>query len=231
MITFRKFIICFTLLSSFAYAQNSDVSVEFGLEFPTYFGMHTKISPYPNVYTRLGVGMVSNFMLGVPGVSAFMGSLSPDYGSEHIKFAFDAIDSALYGSLSIGYRMMEREGFYAEFGYSVIHKVGGSELPLSEMSSILNQSDLIAVSAENPMSKVNTTLHNGTLHAGYMLPLSSKVSLSTELGVIKPFLVSVGVQHGENSSEEQSRQSSKKIEKIMSQLWMVTGSLWLSFIF
>ncbi len=213
------------------YAQDSSVNVEVGLEFPTYFGMHTKISPHPNVYTRLGIGFVSNLMIDVPGISTFMGYLSSDYDSEHIEFAFDVIDNALYGNVSLGYRMKEREGVYAEIGYSIIHKMGGSELLLEDISNILDQSALIAVNTENPMSRVNTTLHNGTLHVGYMFPLSSRVSLSTELGVIKPLYASVDVQHGESGNVTQSKESAKKIKEIMNQLWMVTGSLWLSFTF
>ena len=230
---FRKFIICFIILISASIQAREDINVEFGLEFPAYFGMHTKISPHPNVYTRLGIGFVSNLMLSVPGVSSFMGYLAKDYEPEHIKFAFDVINNSLYGSISVGYRMEARKGAYAEIGYSVIHKVGGSELPLTDISTVLDQSELMPVNTENPMSQVDTTLHNGTFHVGYMFPLSSRVSLSTELGVIKPLYVSLDVQHGEEASDnlEQAKESAKKIDDIMNQLWMVTGSLWLSFIF
>lgn len=228
----RKFIICFLMLGSLGLqAQDSDLNVELGLEFPAYFGMHAKISPHPNAYTRLGIGFVSNIMLGVPGISEFMGYLSSDYESKHIEFAFDVIDNSLYGSVSLGYRMKEREGVYAEIGYSIIHKLGSSELPIADISEILGQSELIAEKEENPMSHVEATLHNGTFHAGYMFPLSSRVSLSTELGVIKPLYASVNVQHGESDNSEQAKESAEKIEDIMNQMWIVTGSLWLSFTF
>ena len=227
---FKKFIICIMFVS-FGVQAKDNVDVEIGLEFPAYFGMHTKISPHPNIYTRVGIGFVSNLMVGVPGVSTFMAYMSPDYESEHIQFAFDVLDNSLYGSLSVGYRMKKREGAYAEIGYSAIHKVGGSELPLTDISTALGQSELVADNAENPMSRVNTTLHNGTLHVGYMFPLGTNVSLSTEIGVIKPLYASVGVQHGENDNAEQAKESEKKIKSIMNQLWMVTGSLWLAFTF
>ena len=215
----------------FGVQAEDKINVEIGLEFPTYFGMHTKISPHPQLYTRLGGGFVSDVMIGVPGVSKFMGYLSPDYKSEHIEFVFDVINNSLYGSVSIGWRMQQRAGAYAEIGYSVIHKLGGSELPLTDMSKVLGQSKLIANNAENPMSRVKTTLHNGTLHVGYMFPLSSRISLSTELGLIKPLYSHVKVKHGESDNLKQAEESSKKIKNIMNQLWMVTGSFWMSFIF
>ena len=228
---FKKFIIYFIVFISFGLQAKDNVDVEIGLEFPTYFGMHTKISPHPNIYTRVGIGFVSNLMVGVPGVSTFMGYLSPDYESKHIEFAFDVIDNSLYGSLSVGYRMKKREGAYAEIGYSAIHKVGGSELPLKDISTALDQPNLVVDSSANPMSRVNTTLHNGTLHAGYMFPLSSRVSLSTELGVIKPLYASVDVQYDESGNAEQAKESAQKIKSIINQMWMVTGSLWLAFTF
>jgi len=225
---FKKFIICFIMFISVV-AQARDV--EIGLEFPAYFGMHTKISPHPNIYTRVGIGFVSNLMVAVPGVSTFMGYLSSDYESEHIEFAFDVIDNSLYGSLSVGYRLKKQEGVYAEIGYSIIHKLGGSELPLKDISEALEQSELIADNEENPMSRVHTTLHNGTLHVGYMFPLSANTSLSTEIGVIKPLYASVNVRHGESDNAKQAKESAKKIKDIMNQMWMVTGSLWLAFAF
>ncbi|MDE0151186.1 MAG: hypothetical protein OXK80_01650 [Bdellovibrionales bacterium] len=228
---FRKFIFCFILFVCVGVQAKDDLNVEIGLEFPAYFGMHTKISPHPNIYSRVGLGFVSNLMVGVPGVSTFMGYLAKDYEAEHIEFAFDVIDNSLYGSISVGYRMKQKEGPYAEIGYSVIHKLGGSELPLEDVSTALKQSELIAGEAENPMSRINTTLHNGTLHVGYMFPLSSNVSLSTELGVIKPLYADVDVQHGESGNAEQAKESAKKTKDIMNQLWMVTGSLWLAFSF
>lgn len=227
---FRKFIICILFMSAGVQAKDS-VNIEFGLEFPTYFGMHTKISSHSNLYTRLGFGFVNDVMIGVPGVSQFMGYLSPDYESEHIQFAFDVINNSLYGSVSVGWRMQEREGAYAELGYSIIHKVGGSELVKDkDNESILGQLNLTSERLLEG-TRVNATLHNGTLHVGYMLPLSARVNLSTELGLIKPLYSRVAVQYGADDNKEQAKESSEEIKKIMNQLWMVTGSLWLSFIF
>jgi len=226
---FRKFIVYFILFFCMSAQARDSLNVEVGLEFPAYFGMHTKISAHPNVYTRVGIGFVSNLMVGVPGVSAFMGYLASDYESEHIEFAFDVIDNSLYGSVSMGYRMKEKEGAYAELGYSAIYKVGGSELPLGDVGDALGQSEWMADNAENPMLRVNTTLHNGTLHIGYMFPLSANVSLSTEIGAIKPLYADVDVQH--KNEEQSTKEAEKNIKSIMDQLWMVTGSLWLAFTF
>ena len=228
---FRKLIICILFISAGVQAKES-MDIEFGLEFPTYFGMHTKISSHSNLYTRLGFGFVNNVMIGVPGVSQFMGYLSPDYESEHIQFAFDVINNSLYGSVSIGWRMQEREGAYAEIGYSIIHKVGGSELVKDEDNeSVLEKLHLTSERLLEGV-RVNTTLHNGTLHVGYMFPLSARVNLSMELGLIKPLYSTVAVQYGEDdNNKEQAKESAQEIKKMMNQLWMVTGSLWLSFIF
>ena len=227
---FRKIIIFILFISAGVQAKES-MNIEFGLEFPTYFGMHAKISPHPHLYTRLGVGFVSDLMIGVPGVSKFMAYLSPDYKSEHIQFAFDVINNSLYGSVNLGWRLQEREGFYAELGYSIIHKVGGSELVKDkDNESTLGQLNLTSERLLEG-TRVNTTLHNGTLHVGYMFPLSARVNLSTELGLIKPLYSRVSVQHGANDNKEQAKESAEEIKKMMNQLWMVTGSLWLSFIF
>ena len=228
---FRKWIICILFISASVQAKEN-MNIEFGLEFPTYFGMHTKISPHPHLYTRLGVGFVNNLMIGVPGVSKFMAYFSPDYKSKHIQFVFDVINNSLYGSVSVGWKMQEREGVYAEVGYSIIHKVGGSELVKDkDNKSVLEQLNLTSERLLEG-TRVNTTLHNGTFHVGYMFPLSARVNLSTELGLIKPLYSKVAVQHGkENKNKEQEKASAQEIKKMMNQLWMVTGSLWLSFIF
>ena len=226
---FKKLIFVLIIsIQSVAYADVlSRLNVEFGLEFPTYFGVHAKISQQDqNLYMRLGSGVVHSVMLETPFASQLMNWTSALEDNE-MSLVIDSLSNSIYAGLSFGYRQSARSGFYGELGYSSIFRLEPKEVPVESIQNVLNRTLGAEVTYD-----VQATLHNGTFHGGYMLPLSQHVSVSAELGLIKPLFVQVGLDYkGATQAEQYEKEDSNKVRDLIGSLWMVTGALWVSVTF
>ena len=205
---------------------NWDVDV--GLEFPTYFGMHAKFSPYDKLYARVGAGIVSKLVLDTAVSSKFLdvtSSLKP----EAFNLIVEALSNSTYTGVSLGYRQKPREGLFAELGYASIFKIGAAEIDSGIFSKALGHAD--AESSGTQYNEMGIVVHSGTARLGYMVPLHDEISLSVETGIIKPFSSQVGSLKYAEGVQGDKTEDIKKIKSMINELWMVTLSLWLSFSF
>ncbi len=228
-LSFKK--LCFVLIvfaHSAAYANLlSYWDLEFGLEFPSHFGIHTKISQHEHIYARLGAGIVHSVMLRTPFASQLM-NMTSSLKDDEMSLIIDTVSDSIYIGASLGYRQSVRSGFYGEIGYSNIFRVEPKEVMVKSIQEALGRDF-----GENAVNyNVRASVHNATLHTGYMFPLSKHLSLSAELGVMKPFYTQVSLDYKDViSASAHEKPDSKKIQDLIGSLWMVTGALWVSVTF
>ena len=227
---FKK--LCFVLIMCFSSAAYADLlsplNVEFGLEFPTYFGVHAKVSQNENFYTRFGVGVVHSVTLKTPLAAQLM-NMTSSLKENEMSLVVDTLANSVYLGLSFGIRQSSRAGSYLELGYSNIFRFEPKGIEVKFIQDTLGRE----FTSNEVSYDVKATLHNGTLHAGYMFPLSKHVSLSAELGVIKPLYAQVSLDYKDSKETTKlaEKEDSKKIKDLVRSLWMVTGALWVSVTF
>ena len=194
---------------------------EVGVEFPTSFGIHGKVKLNQTMYFRLGIGSSSRLLLS----NMYRTNLT---GLEKgkINLLVDSLANSLYSGFRLGFYTNRRKGFYGEAGYSLM-SLGKGETSSSQLQQSIGRSGLDA----SNVYKVQSTVHNATLHGGYVFPVVEKVGLSVELGVIKPFFAQVQVDYKKKLSSSSEYQDSKKVKNILKDVLVFTGSLWLSYIF
>ena len=194
---------------------------EVGVEFPTSFGIHGKVKLNQTMYFRLGVGSSSRFLLS----NMYRTNLT-GVEKRKINLLVDSLADSLYSGFRLGFRTNRRKGFYGEAGYSLM-SLGKGETSSNQLKRSIGRSGLDASS----VYEVQSTVHNATLHGGYIFPVVEKVGLSVELGVIKPFFANVQVDYKKKLSSSTEHQDSKKVKSILKDVLVLTGTLWLSYIF
>ena len=232
MSVFKRLIFSLLLtVQSAAYANNllSQWDVEFGLEFPMHFGLHTKVSRHENIYTRLGVGIVHSVMLKTPLASTLMNMTSSLDEENEMPLVIDTLADSFYLNLSFGYRQSSRSGLYGEIGYSNIFRLEPKGVAVDVLQKALSREELEAKEVNYHVKAIS---HNLTLHAGYTFPLSKHVSFSAELGAIKPLYVQATVDYKDlKQADSFEKEDGKKIEDLVGSLWMLTSGLWVSVTF
>lgn len=221
-----KFIKCLILIiftsSSYAFVDGvkQRFSPEIGVEFPTSFGIHGRFNFNPNMYVRLGLGFSSELLLR----NTYRTNLTKIDRSQ-LDLITDSLANSLYSDIRIGYRGSRQKGFYGELGYSVM-SLGKGETSSSRLQTIGRQ-DL----GTDSMYEIQSLVHNATLHGGYSFPILRNVGLSIELGLIKPFFTDVNVDYQQEDATSMEEEDSQAIEGIFKEIFVLTGSFWLSYIF
>ena len=144
---------------------------------------------------------------------------------EKMDLLVDSLANSLYSDIRVGFRKHRQRGFYGEAGYSVM-SLGRGETSSDRLKSI-GRSNL---SSDN-IYEVQSVVHNATLHGGYVFPVMDKMGLSVELGVVKPLASKVQVDYKDKLPSSSEKIDSKQVKKIFEEVFVLTGSLWLSYIF
>lgn len=229
-----KFLILKTIIfglcfSAPIYARSNDLlnrlDAEVGIEFPVYLGGHGKFSLNRNFYTRLGIGFVSDILL--EGLHWY-NSKTNFITEKESDLIMDSISNSLYTEIRLGYRFKRHKGFYAELGWSFM-SLGKGETSSETLQEVLGHSDLTP--EQNPVYTVKSNVHNITGHLGYMFPLMERFGLGTELGLIKPVYSDVKINYNDQLENAVKEEDAKKVSKILSKIWIFTGSLWVYYIF
>ena len=153
--------------------------LEFGLEYPTNFGVHLRYLLTHNVYAHFGLGFMPEFFLN--SFEQFSPSLG-HLNEEEAKIISDTFKNSLYLDFRLAwapYLKKFRGGPYLELGASGIF-FGSGELQGSTLSKALPHTEF----DELTKYSAKTNSYNATVHIGYQIPFE-KVKLNIEVGVIK----------------------------------------------
>ena len=138
----------------------------------------------------------------------------------------DSLDNSLYSDVRLGYRPNVQKGIYGELGYSYMFS-GKGEVSSDHLKRALGRSNL----PDNPAQyRVQSNVQSATLHGGYRIPVMKQVGVTAEIGLVKPFYSSVTVNYDNHLSSTEEYKDSKKIQHILQNTIVWTGSIWLSYI-
>ena len=221
-----------SLISS-EYSEKSEYStvsnrfLEFGLEYPTSFGVNLRYLLTESIYARFGIGFMSEFFLNsFEKIADTFGYLS----EEEAKLLSDTLKNSIYLDFRLAwapYLKSEGGGPYLELGLSH-SRYGKGELKGLNLSQVLNDDSIDATL--NYSAKTNT--YNASFHVGYQIPFE-KVKLNFEIGLIKIFktelLDETSIDFPELLSESQQANFQDFLE---TKGWIFpTFSGWISFAF
>lgn len=207
-------------------AEEWHKQVELGLEFPLYFGVHGKWNFYKDVYVRAGGGFASQLLVQViEGLSFINPSLNPS----ELDLAKQTISDALYLSASIGMKLDQHlKGLYLDVGYSYMYP--DKDLDSEFLNKYISKDKIDE--KKYPSVPMNGHIHNLVGHLGYTLVFDPNLSVSGELGFVKPIYSTVNYK---NSKKELTASSRKELidksKKVHKKLWMPTISAWLTYNF
>lgn len=216
-------------VESFSYSEKnmSNRFLEFGLEYPTSFGVNLRYLLTDSVYGRLGLGFMSGFFLNsFEKIADSFGYLS----EEEAKLLADTIKNSIYLDLRLAwapYLKSEGGGPYLELGLSH-SRYGKGELQGLTLSQVLEDDSI----DETLKYSAKTNTYNASFHVGYQIPLE-KVKLNFEIGLIKIFstelLDEISVEAPELLSDNQKKKFQDFLE---TRGWIFpTFSGWISFAF
>ena len=229
---FNKYILITAIFFSPAgFAENmfSGVEAEFGVELPVYFGANIKTSINRNLYARFGAGVTNEFFLsGLHWYSPKLGKIN----RAQTSLVAGSLVNNPYVDVRLGYRKNRFQGLFAELGWSFMAG-GREEMKTKDLKPAIQRSSLNE--DVESLYKLESNIHNVTGHAGYTFSLSKKMGLSVELGVIKPIYADVNVDYGNIAfagidKAKAQKEDAEKIQKIFEKkVWIITGSLWVSY--
>ena len=184
-----------TQKSNQSFSEFSEVSsayqqgfVEFGLEYPTNFGIHLKYLTYNNFYGRAGIGLMPSkkILKAFEKVSTWMNG---DLTEKQSQFLSSIVGSSLHFDVRLGWSPFlktSKGGPYFELGLS--HIRSGAEIQKDILQSVTSK-DLFNDKDINAYH-VQANISNVTAHVGYQIPFD-KISLNLELGIMKGIYTSV----------------------------------------
>ena len=218
-------------LESSIYPQSSQEEsnrfLEFGLEYPTSFGVNLRYLLTDSLYARFGLGFMSQFFLdSFQKTADTFGYLN----EEEAKLLSDTLKNSLYLDLRLAwapYLRSEGGGPYLELGLSH-SRYGKGELKGITLSQVLSNDSFDEIKKYS--AKTNT--YNVNFHVGYQIPFE-KVKLNFEIGLIKilytELLDEASVDFPELLSESQKKSFQDFLE---TKGWIFpTFSGWISFAF
>lgn len=224
---FVKLTLILTMLTSgLAFAKPESKTwvkkMEVGFEFPVYFGTHGRWNFYKNIYTRLGVGFASGVLLNSVH---FLSFVNPHFkkDSSSLKLVKETLSNAFYSSLSLGAKLDHYlPGLYADFGYAFM--LSSKELKTSFLNTIIPDN----IRSDEPTISAQSYIHGVVGHIGYNYRIDTHITISGELGVIKPIYsqVKYGLPQSQNAQA-----FSKKTSKAHTDLLIPTISVWLAYTF
>lgn len=203
-------------------------SLEFGLEYPTHFGIHLKYLLNSKVYARLGAGLMHTFFL-----SPFE-QMAPSFGFINEDEVL-VISETLKDSVHVDFRLAwipylgeSGGGPYLEAGISHTRYGGKIGLKGSQLNKVIPGEKFDELKDYAPTT--NTT--RGTFHVGYQVPLE-KINLNIEVGVAKIFTVSILPYSSEVTSKTLNKDQEEEFKNfLLKKGWIFpTISAWLSFPF
>lgn len=220
------FIVCLFVSPCFAHFAGLEkwterLSPEIGVEFPVSFAVHSKVNLNRKMYFRLGVGSSSELLLKNMYRTNLM-----SVDKEKMDLLVDSLANSLYSEIRVGFRNHRQKGFYGEAGYSFM-SLGKGETSSDKLMKSINRVNL----SEKGIYEVQSIVHNATLHGGYVFPVLDKMGLSVEVGLVKPLASNVQVDYKDKLPSSAEQKDSKKVKKIFEEVFVFTGSLWLSYIF
>ena len=159
--------------------SNQNRFFEFGLEYPTNFGVHLRYPLMDGIYTHFGLGFMPEFFLN--SFEQFAPSIG-HFNEEEAKIISNTFKNSIYLDFRfswVPYFKQFKGGPYLEIGASGIF-FGNGELKGSTLSKVLPQTEF----DELKKYSAKTNSYNATVHVGYQIPFE-KVKLNIEVGLIK----------------------------------------------
>lgn len=205
------------------------MEVQGGMELPFQIGARGKVYLPANFFITAGLGYAPSFFLDVYGdLSGSLGIMGENTGKAVAKSIGDSIVIDIRG----GYSFDPDEGFYIEGGYLMMTGGGGSvDHDVIEGAIDFDYSGF----SEGDSVELAATTHNLTVHIGYMLLLSERLSLLFDVGLIKPLIASVeATPQGTSSfvSDTIKQDVEPYIEdKLKTEAIIPTATVWLSYLF
>ena len=215
-------------LSSFSSSEELKTNrfLEFGLEYPTSFGINLRYLLTDSVYVRFGLGFMSKFFLeSFEKIADSFGYLK----EEEAKLLSDTLQNSMYMDFRLAwapYLKSKGGGPYLELGLS--HSLfGKGELNGVNLSRVLNDNSF---GVEKYSAKTNT--YNANFHVGYQIPFE-KVKLNFEIGLIKILYTELLDETSLTAPKTFSDSQKKKFQAFLKQKgWIFpTFSGWISFAF
>ena len=200
--------------------------LEFGLEYPTSFGINLRYLLTDSVYVRFGLGFMSEFFLeSFEKIADSFGYLK----EEEARLLSDTLQNSMYMDFRLAwapYLKSKGGGPYLEFGLS--HSLfGKGELDGVNLSRVLDDNSF---GVEKYSAKTNT--YNANFHVGYQIPFE-KVKLNFEIGLIKILYTELLDETSLTAPKTFSDSQKKKFQAFLKKKgWIFpTFSGWISFAF
>ena len=204
---------------------DSKTDTEFGLEYPTSFGLNLRYLLTDSVYVRFGLGFMSEFFLeSFEKIADSFGYLK----EEEAKLLSDTLQNSMYMDFRLAwapYLKSQGGGPYLELGFS--HSLfGKGELNSVNLSHVLDDNSF---GVEKYSAKTNT--YNANFHVGYQIPFE-KMKLNFEIGLIKILYTELLDVTSKTAPNTFSDSQKKKFQAFLKKKgWIPTFSSWISFAF
>ncbi len=225
--------------SSFAFES---LEIEAGIEMPFQVATRAKANFNNEFYSTFGVGLSMDFLMGINSAMASGLGIVGEGTSEVIE---SALSNSVVFEVRGGWNLHRFNGLYVEAGYLYMMG-GGKEVSVDQMEQAFGTRYTANPLMMSNQSQFNiaSDLHALTLHAGYRWEINESWLISFDAGLIKPFLSTTDVTienvfRGTGSSaqaNEVAQALKSHVEKetdgvYLSQLFIPTASVWLSFVF
>lgn len=200
-----------------------------GTELPFQVGARIKIQLPANIHMTAGLGYIPEFYADTfGGMAGGVGILGENTG----EMAGKALAGAFVVDVRAAYSLDPDGGFYAEIGYALI--TGGSGDVGGDVAEAAYDFDYTGFDANDSLT-VESSLHTVTFHLGFLYLISERLSLLVDVGVIKPVVAKVetsanGVAAA-TASQIQADMDSYLEDVMVSEMFIPTGGVWLSYLF
>lgn len=228
----KKVFLIFNLFFALLFASEAQAqffrgfAVQAGTELPFQIGAHAKVYLPQHFHARAGVGFSADFLSDLNGnVTGGIGIL----GTNTAKVAAASMSNAYLIDLRIGWSLNTERGLYFEGGYAYLAG-GGKSISDEELEDAIGNS----LASGNPNADAAVTLHNVTVHGGYLFPLSDNFNISFEVGLIKPVIANSDIQYSSSSSslnDEEDEINNYMEDKYIGSAFFLTAAVWLAYEF
>ena len=210
----------FSVKSAFAFVPGADrYEIGIGGDVPFSTGLQLRYNWSTQYYTKLGTGFA---------LEAFMDlhqDMLNEFGlSKHSRLLTSALTNSVVFDVRLGWSMSIYEGPYLELGYNLMIW-GKGEVKGSDLRGTSQVSDL----SDTAIYKVDILNHGPTFHIGYRFILIDKLTLNMDLGIYKPLFSKIELNYGDTSVP--SGESGRINDRLVREIWFLSGGLWLNLSF
>ena len=210
-----------------SFFQGTEVMV--GTELPFQIGARMKIQLPWNIHLVAGLGYVPEFY--ADGFGTMAGSVGI-MGENTAEVAGKALAGAFVVDVRAAYSLDPDGGFFLELGYALIS--GGSGDVSGDVAESAYDFDYTGFN-ENDTLSVEASMHALTAHIGFLYLISERLSLVLDVGLVKPIVAEVdttasGVPAA-TASQIESDMNAYLEDVIVSEMFIPTASVWMSYLF